>query len=75
MKKTEQLEKILNEEFYFSWECPCCAATFESDGVMTKGEFAEYLYNKGIRFKIMKYMQGVFCKDCYTDPETQNSTL
>lgn len=76
MNKTEQLERIAFDcipKIY--WECPNCGNSHESDDDATQEEFAEQLYEDGVRFKSMKYMQGVLCKACYTDKEVQNSSL
>lgn len=76
MKKKEQLERIAFETTpVIKWECPVCGAMHESLDDATPMEFAQQLYDEGVRWKSMKYMQGVFCKDCYSDPEIQNSSL
>ena len=76
MKKSEQLERIAFETICkIHWECPNCGDNRESDEDATQEEFAEQLYKEGVRYRSMKYMQGVFCKTCYTDKEVQNSTL
>jgi len=74
--KREQLNKIgLETSAIYKWECPCCSEEHYSEEEETLEDFSESLYVQGVRFKVMKYMQGVFCKDCWTDPEVQNSSL
>jgi hypothetical protein len=76
MKKYEQLEFMSDSmETIHYWECPSCSARFTSEESASKLDFARDLYKEGVRYKKMKYMQGLFCKSCYTDPEIQNSSL
>jgi len=76
MKKTEKLLRIKAEVIStFKWECPCCCEKYEADEGDELETFVKSLYEQGVRWKSMKYMQGVFCKTCYEDPEIQNSTL
>jgi len=74
----QQVEKLSEETFDISvtWECPCCAREFDllTDNASDK-ELGAALYETGARFKVMKYMQGVFCEDCLDDEEVNNSTL
>ena len=74
----QQVQKLSEETFdiVVKWECPCCARDFEllTDN-STDEELGAALYELGARFKVMKYMQGVFCEDCLDDEEVNNSTL
>lgn len=59
----------------FKWECPNCADVLEHE-CETIVEFAEALYtNDGVRYVKMKYMEGLFCSNCFNDTEVQNSSL
>lgn len=75
-EKFEQFQKIKPcIEFKFHYECPVCEAEFQSDECESVEQFIESIYDQGVRFKSMEMMQGVFCKECYTDPEIWSSTL
>lgn len=72
----DQFLKIGNEiERCFKWECPCCGEEIVSNDCDSENDFLKQLFDSGVRFKSMASMQGVFCKECYTDYETQNSSL
>lgn len=75
--KEYQLNQILQEtEVKFTWQCPNCCVEHESDGSETIDEFVQDLYKKHqVRYVVMDMMQGVFCEECYTNPEVQSSTL
>ena len=74
----QQIEKLSQEYFdvKVTWECPCCANEYElltNNG--NKKELGAALYEQGARFKVMKYMSGVFCENCLEDEEVNNSSL
>lgn len=74
--KEKQLEAIAAEsERIHYWECPVCGDEHRSESYETVQEFAEQLYEDGVRHVVMEYMEGVFCESCHTDPEVQNSSL
>ena len=76
MKEAEHLKRIAFETtLRVHWQCPCCGNTHESDDDETQEGFAKILYEDGVRWKSMKHMQGVICKECYSDPEIRNSSL
>jgi len=66
-RKPFQIEKI-RSNLIIAFKCPVC-------DTIEEGEEVEDLYNKGIRYKTMKHMQGVLCESCYSDKEIQNSSI
>ena len=77
-KKEELLlyKKLENEvEDIFKWECPTCETVFYSEDGDRLTEFIRMLFNYGVRYKVMEMMEGVFCQDCYEDPEIYGATL
>ena len=76
MKKAQHINEILeNVKSRHTWECDLCDTQEISENNDTRIEFIHKLYLKGVRQAVIKDKQGVFCKDCWSDPEIQNSTL
>jgi hypothetical protein len=71
MKKFEHKEKIEDSiRVSFTWECNLCGCELSSDEEdMSKSDFAEDLYRSGIRYKKMKGVEGLFCKECIDNPD------
>lgn len=66
-KETEKVTK---------WECPCCGDVYYSEDNEDDVEFYEKLYKEhGVRKLLTKYMEGIFCQECYEDDEFKNSSL
>jgi hypothetical protein len=61
----------------FKWECPCCCTEFESEeDEDTMNKFIVRLIKTDkIRRVQNNCMIGVFCPECYNDPEFRDSTL
>jgi len=75
-KKKETIKLLRPEiEHIYKWECPNCCNSVESSGE-TKKEFINYLYNTHkIRRVDNGAIIGIFCEDCYKDPEFENCSL
>jgi len=76
-EKTKQIREIsLEVATVHTWECPSCAVLFQSTEDESEEEFIDRLYEEEeVRYVKLPHMIGLFCKECYTDPEVQESTL
>ncbi len=74
----EETIKFLSSEIQmiYKFECPNCCQSFQSEEIHTKENFMNSLYeNDGVRRVDNGAMIGIFCSDCYNDPEFENCTL
>lgn len=76
-KLNEEAERLGFElQRVVQFTCPCCSNVYESEEDETEEEFKKRLITvEKVRYVEMKYMQGFFCQECYSDPEIQHSTL
>ena len=75
-KTTTQEHLIKEMAKVYTWECPCCGQDYASEDYDSPIGFARRLIDDvGVRYVQMTQMQGVFCPNCFNDPEIQESTL